>query len=101
MDGSLGVPALLFSEWPDPYFHTDLDAEDKADATQLRRVVAMAGATAYYLAQAGAEDFAALVANALAKARVRTGKSVLQAQRLLEQVGAGGAGRGSTARRTT
>jgi aminopeptidase YwaD len=90
MDGSLAVPTLLLSEWPDRFFHTDLDNEDNADATQLLRVVAMTGATAYYLAQAGSEDLPALTANALTKARTRTGGALLQAQRLVEQADAPG-----------
>lgn len=32
-----GIPAVMFSVWPDRWFHTDKDRPDKSDPTQLTR----------------------------------------------------------------
>jgi len=47
---ALGVPAVLYNDWPDPYIGTQADDIDKADPTQMRRAVLTIGATAYALA---------------------------------------------------
>ena len=49
-DASLGVPAVLYNDWPDIYLGTQQDDITKMDATQLRRSVITVAATAYYLA---------------------------------------------------
>ncbi|MGE5814063.1 MAG: M28 family peptidase [Acidobacteriota bacterium] len=51
--GIIGVPAVTFTNWPDPYIHSSDDDLWQIDATQLKRnAVAVAGA-ALYLANAG------------------------------------------------
>ncbi len=50
-DGALSVPALMFGHG-DTFHHTSLDTPDKVDASELRRVCAIALGTSYYLAQA-------------------------------------------------
>jgi hypothetical protein len=50
VEASLGVPAVLYNDWPDLYIGTQQDDINKMDATQLRRSVMTVGATAYYLA---------------------------------------------------
>ncbi len=50
-DGALKVPALMFGHG-DTFHHTSLDTPDKVDASELRRVCAIALGTSYYLAQA-------------------------------------------------
>ena len=49
-DASLGVPAVLYNDWPDIYLGTQQDDITKMDATQLRRSVITVAATGYYLA---------------------------------------------------
>ncbi|UCH93084.1 MAG: M28 family peptidase [Candidatus Aminicenantes bacterium] len=41
-----GIPAVMFSVWPDLWFHTDKDRPDKSDPTQLKRVAFIGAASA-------------------------------------------------------
>jgi hypothetical protein len=70
-EASLGVHAVLLNTWPDPYIGTQEDTLERADATQMKRAEVIAGASAYILAAATAEDIPALAQNALARARAR------------------------------
>lgn len=69
---ALGVPAVLYNDWPDPYIGTQEDDVSRADPTQMRRAVLTIGATAYALAGVQPSDvgrWAPLVAG-LATARM-------------------------------
>ena len=70
-EASLGVHAVLFNTWPDPYIGTQEDTVERADATQMKRAEVIAGASAYVLATASDDALPALAQNALAKARAR------------------------------
>jgi hypothetical protein len=70
-EASLGVHAVLFNTWPDPYIGTQEDTMERADATQMKRAEVIAGASAYILATASDEEVPALAQNAVAKARAR------------------------------
>jgi hypothetical protein len=59
-DASLGVPAVLYNDWPDLWIGTQQDDITKMDATQLRRSVMTVAATAYYLATVPAEGVTSL-----------------------------------------
>ncbi len=41
-----GIPAVMFSVWPDRWFHTDKDRPDKTDPTQLKRTAFIGTASA-------------------------------------------------------
>lgn len=51
-DWSVQVPGIMMIAWPDKWFHTSGDRVDKADPTQLKRVVAIGAASAYTIAAA-------------------------------------------------
>jgi aminopeptidase YwaD len=62
-DGALRVPSVMFNHG-DTFHHTSLDTPDKVDASELRRVCAIALGSVYYLAsarRAAAEDMARLI----------------------------------------
>lgn len=84
MDGSIRIPALTFSEWPDPYFHTELDNIELVDPTQVRRVVSTAGALGYYMAAAGSQNYPFLIVNSLSRAQERAGAQLCRAARMVE-----------------
>jgi hypothetical protein len=50
-----GVPAVMFSVWPDRWFHTDKDRPDKSDPTQLKRT-AFIGTASALAASSGNEE---------------------------------------------
>ncbi len=50
-DGALRVPSVMFGHG-DTFHHTSLDTMDKVDASELRRVCAIALGSTYYLASA-------------------------------------------------
>jgi aminopeptidase YwaD len=87
-ESSLGVPAVLFNTWPDPYIGTQEDTWERADATQMKRAEVIAGASAYVLATAGNGELPALAQNALAKARVRLASEERRAMDLLYRASA-------------
>ena len=79
MDGTLRVPTIALADWPDPFFHTDMDSIELADPTQMRRVITLAGSMGYYLSQLDPSDFPFVIANALSKARCRIARQLLRA----------------------
>ncbi len=54
-DGALKVPAVMFGHG-DTFHHTSLDTPDKVDASELRRVCAIALGASYYLAHASGPE---------------------------------------------
>lgn len=56
VDGSLGVPAVLYNDWPVPMIGTQDDDITRVDPTQMRRAVLTIAATAYTLASATPDD---------------------------------------------
>jgi aminopeptidase YwaD len=71
-DGSIGLAAVLFNDFPDVYLGTQDDRPELAgDSTQMRRGVAIVASSAYALASASADNAAALVHNQVAKAESR------------------------------
>jgi hypothetical protein len=84
-EASLGVPAVLLNTWPDPYIGTQEDTIERADATQMKRAIVISAASAYVMASAGPEEIPSLVANALAKARIRLAEEEHRATRLMNE----------------
>ena len=60
-DWGVQVPGIMMIAWPDQWFHTSGDRVDKADPTQLKRVVTIAAAGAYTIANAD-DDMAIRIA---------------------------------------
>jgi hypothetical protein len=46
----VGIPAVLFNNWPDIAYHTSEDRAVNSDPTQLKRVCLIVAASAYYMA---------------------------------------------------
>ncbi|MFQ5885992.1 MAG: DUF4910 domain-containing protein [Anaerolineae bacterium] len=55
-DPAVGIPSPLLIQWPDRFYHTSLDTQDKVDPQMLARVGKVAGTYAYFLALAGREE---------------------------------------------
>ncbi len=51
-DWSVGVPGVMMIAWPDKWYHLSGDNADKADPTQLKRIVIIGAAAAYTIANA-------------------------------------------------
>ncbi len=51
-DWGVQVPGVMMIAWPDQWYHTSGDRPDKADPTQLKRVVVIGAAAAYSIATA-------------------------------------------------
>jgi hypothetical protein len=55
-DPTVGIPSPLLIQWPDRFYHTSLDTQDKVDPQMLARVGKVAGSYAYFLALAGRQE---------------------------------------------
>jgi hypothetical protein len=61
VDPAFGVPCPMLIQWPDRYYHSDLDTPDRCDAASLAHAVRAASTYAAFLAAAGAEEVRWLV----------------------------------------
>ncbi len=61
-DGIIGVPGMTLTNWPDDFIHSNYDDLWQMDATQLKRNAFLVAATAWYFANATAEDVPAVLA---------------------------------------
>jgi hypothetical protein len=82
-EASLGVPAVMYGDWPNIYLGTQLDDAAHADATQLRRCVITVAATAYYLATVGPADVTTLAPVMVGYAQARLGRDATRANALI------------------
>ncbi|MFO7767800.1 MAG: M28 family peptidase [bacterium] len=64
-DPGVQVPGVMMIAWPDRWYHTSGDRVDKADPTQLKRVVIIGAASAYTIASAD-DDMAVRIAGEIA-----------------------------------
>jgi len=64
-DWGVQVPGVMMIAWPDQWYHTSGDRADKADPTQLKRVVVIGAASAYTVASAD-DDLAIRLAGEIA-----------------------------------
>jgi aminopeptidase YwaD len=87
-EASIGVPAVLYNDWPDQYLGTQEDDISKVDPTQLRRSVITVAATAYYLASLPAEGVNTLAPVMVGYAQARLGREASRAAALLIRSGA-------------
>jgi len=89
-DASLGVPAVLYNDWPDLWIGTQQDDITKMDATQLRRSVITVAATAYYLATVGPDGVTTLAPVVLGYAQSRMAEEGRRAAAMLTGADTGG-----------
>ena len=61
LDPAIGVPCPMLIQWPDRYYHTDLDTPDRACPESLALAVRSAATYAVFLACADAADVRALL----------------------------------------
>ena len=78
-----GVPAITFTNNPDPYIHSNLDDLFQIDRTQLGRNAVTAALIAYTMAGADAHSFGQLAAEVVGRGQERLGGSVRVALQLL------------------
>jgi hypothetical protein len=71
LDGSIGIPAVLYNDWPDIHLGTQDDSLETVDATQMRRSVVTIAATAYYLATVMPDGVARLAPLVVSEAQAR------------------------------
>ncbi len=70
-----GIPAVIFSTWPDMWYHSSQDTPDKMDTTQFKRVAVVGAAAAAVLAGAGDEMGARVAAESFARGTERMGQA--------------------------
>ena len=61
LDPAAGVPCPLLIQWPDRYYHSDLDRPERCDPESLALAARLAATYAGFLAGAGADELAWLV----------------------------------------
>ena len=78
-----GVPAITFTNNPDPYIHSNLDDLFQIDRTQLGRNALTAALIAYTMAAVDARAFGKVAAEVVGRGQERLGRSVRVALQLL------------------
>jgi hypothetical protein len=71
IDPAWGVPCPMLIQWPDRFYHSDLDTPDRCDPESLALVVATAATYAGFVASAGARETRWLVDQVARGARSR------------------------------
>ncbi|MFQ5926505.1 MAG: hypothetical protein ACE5MH_03630, partial [Terriglobia bacterium] len=59
-EGSFRIPSIYLNDWPDRYIHTNFDSPANIDPTKLKRAAFIGAASAYFLANLGPGDVAAI-----------------------------------------
>jgi len=85
---NVGVPAMVFSVWPDEYHHTQYDTPDRSDPTQLKRVAFIGAASAAALAIAGTDDSIPITTDVIGRARARLGDDLSKGLHLIDRASA-------------
>ena len=52
----LGIPSVMINQWPDHYYHTDLDTVDKFDPEIAESIAIAVGTAAYMIASRSIDD---------------------------------------------
>lgn len=87
-DPTIGIPTVLYNDWPSPFIGTQEDGADKGDPTQMRRSVVTVAATAYYLAQVAGDAAGTLANLVVANAQIRLAREARRAADLMAATGA-------------
>ncbi len=74
VDQSMGIPAVVFVNWPDDFYHSSEDTLDKVDPTMLRRAIFMGAAIAASISLADSKNALELAAMVAASSHVRLAK---------------------------
>ncbi|HAL62394.1 MAG TPA: hypothetical protein DCP08_08325 [Chloroflexi bacterium] len=85
-DPVVGVPSPLLIQWPDRFYHTSLDTQDKVDPQMLGRVGKVAGTYAYLLASAEREETTWLAWEMLTRFKERLVRLVQEERRAGREV---------------
>jgi hypothetical protein len=75
-DGIIGIPAVGFINWPDPYIHSSGDDLWQIDRTQMKRNSFIIAASSLFMANATAEDVPTLLAEVQGRGAARLGKDL-------------------------
>jgi hypothetical protein len=78
-DGIIGIPAVGFINWPDPYIHSSGDDLWQIDQTQMKRNSFIIAASALFMANATPEDVPTLVAEVQGMGATRMGTDLATA----------------------
>ena len=85
-DGALAIPTVFLHSGPDPFHHTNLDAPDKVDPTNLERAGIIAAGAAYLLATAGEAEARRIAWEVLAEGTGRLAGAAREGLALLGSV---------------
>ncbi|MFC1725806.1 M28 family peptidase [candidate division KSB1 bacterium] len=78
-----GIPSVMFINWPDPVYHTNMDRNYMADPTQLKRVAFITAAAGYTIANAKPEDVLKIGTMMLGKSKQRIADDVVKFTRMM------------------
>ncbi|MEO0233263.1 MAG: DUF4910 domain-containing protein [candidate division WOR-3 bacterium] len=56
IDPTIGIPAIMLGQWPDKFYHTSFDSEDKISEDSLKFAGCFAGTLIYYIASLKEEE---------------------------------------------
>lgn len=87
-DGIIGIPSVGFINWPDDYIHSSDDDLWQIDRTQLKRNAFIIAASALYLANAGPDEVATLIAEVEGRGAERLGNDLRTAMGFVSRAGA-------------
>ncbi len=85
-DGALAIPTVFLHSGPDPFHHTNLDAPDKVDPTNLERAGIVAAGAAYLLATASEAEARRIAWEVLAEGGGRLAEAAREGLALLGSV---------------
>jgi len=86
-EGSWRVPVIYIADWPDIYIHTDKDVPANLDSTKMKRAIFIAASSAWYLANVGPSDSAALGQVIGAEAQIRSSAGLYRVMTSLQENG--------------
>lgn len=78
-DAGIGVPALLFTHWPDNFYHSNEDSPDKVDPSEMKRVGLITFGTMRFLAAAGGNEVDRLAERVASGGRTRIAQEASRA----------------------
>ena len=68
-DPTVGISCPMLIQWPDKFYHTNLDTLEKVDPEMLKRIGVIAAAYTYFLANAGEKETVWLANEMLSKSK--------------------------------
>lgn len=78
-DPTVGIPCVMLGQWPDRWYHTNLDTPDKIDPAILKRSITIAASYAYTLATLCVEDVPLIMNTARGRFAAKTAEVVSRA----------------------